>query len=95
VVVNEGSEGYVHYIYDGDGNPVWLQGSANMRQWSGFCPTCTGPTPTKQPVGPFTRNFVDETNMNWTLDYTLLAPLQGTVNRTDDTNKLTARIDCQ
>jgi len=95
VVVNEGSEGYVHYIYDGDGNPVWLQGSANMRQWSGFCPTCTGPTPTKQPVGPFTRNFVDETNMNWILDYTLLAPLQGTVNRTDDTNKLTARIDCQ
>lgn len=95
VVVNEGSEGYVHYIYDAKGNPVWLQGGANMRQWSGFCPVCTGPAPTKEPVGPFTRSFLDEDSMNWTLDYTLLAPLTGKVNRTDSTGKLTVRLDCQ
>jgi hypothetical protein len=95
VVVNTGSEGYVHYIYDADGNPVWLQGSANMRQWSGFCPVCTGPTPTRTPVGPFTRELTDETNMTWTLDYSLLTPLHGTVNRTDVTQKITARIECQ
>jgi hypothetical protein len=97
------SQGYVHYIYDGDGNPVWIQGAAapatvqqmNMRQWSGFCPTCTGPEPTKRPVGTFTRDFLDEDSMTWTLDYSLLPPLIGVINRTDDTIKLTAQLECQ
>ena len=97
VVVNEGSEGYVHYIYDGNGNPAWLQGGAqlNLRQWSGFCPTCTGPAPTKITVGTFARDFVDEANMSWNMDYTLILPLAGSIDRTDDTAKLTVRLDCQ
>jgi hypothetical protein len=110
VMVNANSQGFVHYIYDSNGNPIWLLGATalpatsgaveetrevTMRQWSGFCPVCTGPAPTKQPVGSFTRDFIDESNMTWTLDYSLLPPLEGVINRTDDTGKLTSRVECQ
>lgn len=103
VGVFSGSQGYVHYIYDGKGNPVWIQGAnaspttetMNVRQWSGFCPVCNETERTRQPVGTFTRVFADESNANWTLDYELLPPLTGVINRTDDTIKLTAPLECQ
>jgi hypothetical protein len=103
VMVNDSSQGYVHYVYDGKGNPVWLQGANGvpgsseiaLKQWSGFCPVCTGPTPSKKTVGLFTRDFVDEQNMNWNLNYVLASPLTGAVDRPDGTAKLTVRLDCQ
>jgi hypothetical protein len=102
VLVNDVAQGYVHFIYDASGNPTWLQGGAlldrtelNLRQWTGNCPVCTGPVPDKVPVGTFNRDYTDETNMAWTLDYALNPPLSGVIERTDDTQKLTVRLDCQ
>jgi len=45
-------------------------------------------------VGVFSRVFSDEFNLNWTLDYTLRPPLSGTIDRTDDTGKLTVTQIC-
>jgi len=103
VMVNTSSQGYIHYIYDGTGKPIWLlasEGSATgqempLLQGSGFCPVCTGDQPAFETVGVLSKDFVDETNMNWNLDYVLLPPLTGTINRSDDTEKLTVRLDCQ
>jgi subtilisin family serine protease len=105
VLVNETSQGYIHYIYDDLGKPVWLIGAAtadglpniqelSLGQWSGYCAVCTGDTPTKEPVGVFTGDFSDENNMTWNLNYVLNAPLSGSIDRTDDTRKLTVPLIC-
>ena len=39
--------------------------------------------------------FDSEIAMTWTLDYELIAPLSGLIDRPDDTEKLTARSACQ
>ena len=95
MLVNASFQAYINFIYDANGNPAWLQGSANMRQWTGNCPVCTGPVPDRVPVGTFDPEYTDETNMTWTLEYALNPPLSGTINRTDATEKLTVRQDCQ
>ena len=104
-LTNSASEGFVHYIYDDDGNPVWLTAASGpqpptstdmpLLQWSGYCAACTGADPTFETVGVFTRTFFDEANMNWTLDYVLSPPLAGSITRTDDTQKLTIKQVCQ
>ncbi len=66
-----------------------------MGQWSGYCAVCTGDTPSQEPVGLFTRDYADEYNMTWTLDYVLNPPLSGTITRTDVTEKLTVSQVCQ
>jgi len=50
---------------------------------------------TIETVGLFTRNFDSEQSMTWSLDYVLNAPLSGSIDRPDDTIKLTAPIACQ
>ena len=103
VLVNKNAQGYINFIYDGNGNPAWLQGSngdtekreMNMRQWTGFCPVCTGDDPSKVPVGVFTRDYTSETEMSWTLEYTLNPPLTGAINRPDVTQKLTVPQACE
>lgn len=105
VVVNDGTEGYVHYIYDDLGNPAWLLGSVAtenlpgeqemaLSQWSGFCAVCSGIDPTRETVGMFVREYADEGNMTWNLDYVLNTPLSGSVNREDDVGKLTVSLAC-
>ena len=106
VVMNESTEGHLHYIYDDMGNPAWLLGAGGtdnipgsqelpITQWSGFCAVCSGPEPTQETVGTLTREFADEKNMTWTLNYVLNAPLSGSVNRSDDAGKLTLSQACQ
>jgi len=106
VVANVSTEGHLHYVYDDAGNPAWLLGAAgttnipgsqelNLLQFSGFCAVCTGDKPTTETVGTLTREYGDEENMTWNLNYVLSAPLSGSVNRSDDTRKLTLTQACQ
>ena len=105
VVVNEVSQAFVHYIYDDSGRPVWLIGTpspqsatnpeASLLQFSGFCAVCSEGPITTDDVGQFTRDFVSESSMTWNLNYALNPPLSGSIDRTDDTIKLTAPVACQ
>jgi hypothetical protein len=45
-------------------------------------------------VGVFSRQFQSEERQNWTLDYVLESPLVGSVERTDETGKLTVKLSC-
>jgi len=105
VVVNKTSQAFVHYIYDDSGKPVWLIGApepqsstnpeSSLLQFSGFCAVCAENPITVETVGLFTRSIVDEDNMTWNLDYLLNSPLSGSIDRTDNTIKLTAPVACQ
>jgi len=106
VVTNESTEGHLHYMYDDMGNPAWLLGAGRtdnipgsqeipLTQWSGFCAACTGDAPTSTTVGTLTREFADEENMTWSLDYELNSPLSGSVMRPDDAGKLTLLQACE
>jgi len=105
VVVKEASQAFVHYLFDDRGRPVWLIGApdpqspsvseSTLSQFSGYCAVCSEDELTNEPVGLFTRDFFSEDTMRWNLNYVLLPPLSGSVNRTDDTAKLTARVACE
>ena len=105
VVVNDISQAFVHYIYEGSGRPTWLigapdpQSSTNpesaLLQFDGYCAVCSEKPVTIETVGLFTRDFESETNMTWNLNYILNAPLSGSVDRTDNTIKLTDPVACQ
>jgi subtilisin family serine protease len=105
VLANEVAQGYLHYIYDAHGRPVWLIGSTGteglpnaevpLLQFQGYCAVCSGSTPTSEEVGVMTLDYADESNVTWNLDYLLMPPLSGTVDRTDDARKLTRTLDCE
>lgn len=105
VAVPAGAQAFLHYIYDDNGNPVWLLGvpepqsatavESPLSQYGGFCAVCAEKVITVDPVGLFTRTFTNEDSMTWNLDYVLKSPLGGTINRSDDTSKLTAPAVCQ
>lgn len=104
VIVNSGSQAFIHYIYDAEGAPVWLIGSPSpqsataeesvLKQLGGFCPTCAETPITTADVGVFSREFQSEERQTWTLNYALQAPLLGSVERTDETGKLTVKLSC-
>ncbi len=104
-LANEISQGYLHYIYDAQGRPVWLIGAGvagglphaeiALSQFSGYCAACSGSSPTSQEVGLFTLDYTDEDSATWNLNYVLNPPLSGSVNRTDDVRKLTVPVSCQ
>ncbi len=106
VLVNAVSQGHLHYIYDGFGNPRWILGSdgtdglpnareVTMEQFSGYCAVCTPKPLSNEPIGVLTRDFADESNVTWTLDYVLNPPLTGSVMRTDVALKLSEPMICQ
>jgi len=106
VLVNVGTQGYLHYIYDDRGRPVWLLGAnvndslpniqeMSLLQYDGYCAVCSGTEPTTKEVGLFTGDYADELNATWNLNYVLEAPLSGSVDRTDETMKLTVPLVCQ
>jgi hypothetical protein len=64
-------------------------------QYGGFCAVCSDLPLTTDTVGLFTREFTSESAMNWNLDYVLKAPLSGSINRSDDTSKLTTPVVCE
>ncbi len=104
-LVNAAAQAFVHYIYDDKGNPVWLVASPvqqsptvdelQMSQWTGYCVVCTGSEPVSETVGMFNRDFSDEFNLTWTLDYELASPISGSISRTDVTEKLTIDKVCK
>jgi len=104
-LVSESAQAYIHFLYDDDGNPRWLLAAPSTQsvtatempllQFSGYCAVCDEKPITNATAGEFTRNFADESNMTWKLDYSFLAPVSGVINRTDDAEKLTVRLDCQ
>jgi subtilisin family serine protease len=104
VLVNDSAQGYLHYIYDANGSPVWLQAADTLvglphtetalMQYSGYCAVCTGDVPTSRAVGVFTMDYVDDQNAGWNLDYLLLPPLSGSVKRSDVVAKLTVPLPC-
>jgi len=104
VIVNSGSQAFIHYIYDAEGAPVWLIGSPSpqsatveesvLKQLGGFCPTCAESPITTADVGVFSREFQSEERQTWSLDYVLQSPLLGSVERTDETGKLTVKLNC-
>ncbi|MFC1778444.1 hypothetical protein ACFL3I_14090, partial [Pseudomonadota bacterium] len=105
VVVNEASQAFVHYLFDDHGRPVWLIGRPEpqsstasesiLLQFSGYCAVCAEDELTIDSVGLFSRDFIGEDSMSWNLNYVLLPPLSGSVNRTDDTAKLSSRVACK
>ena len=105
VLVNETAQGYLHYIYDARGNPVWLQGADEndglpqaevpLMQFEGYCAVCNGETPTSRDVGVFNIDYTDEQNAGWNLNYMLAPPLNGSVDRSDAVGKLTIPLGCQ
>ena len=105
VVVNGTSQAFIHYIFDGLGRPVWLIGSPSpqspteqemsLSQLGGFCAVCSADAITSKSVGMFSREFATEDAQSWNLDYVLQSPLSGSVDRTDETEKLTVRQDCE
>lgn len=105
VLVNEGTQGYLHYIYDSEGQPVWLLGAnvndglpqaeIPLQQFSGYCAVCSGPAPTAREVGLFTLDYTNEGSAGWNLNYVLAEPLSGSIDRSDDVIKLTTPLVCQ
>jgi hypothetical protein len=107
VVVNGTSQAFVHYIFDDSGRPVWLIGAREseaqspteaespLLQFGGFCAVCSDRLITIETVGVFTREFISESSMNWNLDYVLKAPLSGSIDRSDETSKLTTPVACE
>ena len=104
-LVNRSSQVFVHFIYDDDGNPRWLLAvpepqsptaeEATMLQFKGYCAVCDEKPVSFEPAGVFTRTFADENNLSWTLDYSFLSPLSGSIKRTDDAERITLPLDCQ
>jgi hypothetical protein len=105
-LVNKASQAFVHYIYNDKGTSAWLIGAddANqsptgrvvpLLQFSGYCAVCAVSPIVIETVGEFTRDFADEDNLTWTLDYSFVAPVSGTIDRTDDAGKLTVPLICQ
>ena len=103
-LVNAASQAFIHFLYDDDGNPRWLlavsepqpptPGDFSLLQFNGYCAVCNATPISSEVAGVFSWDFADEENMTWTLDYSFLAPVSGTINRTDVAEKLTVRLDC-
>jgi subtilisin family serine protease len=108
VLVNAERQGQIHYLFDDQGNPRWLLAQDTvdpapsnpeipLLQYSGYCPVCA-PSEVAfldEPVGLVTRSFSSETEGNWTLDYVLEPPLQGSAARSEAIVKLTHRTECE
>jgi hypothetical protein len=103
--MNSVTQFQVHYIYDDVGMPRWLVGqdvenpeptnvTIPLLQTSGFCAVCSGET-SFETVGTVDRHFDSESEGDWTLDYLLLPPLSASVQRMDQSYKLTADTECQ
>jgi hypothetical protein len=101
----EAAQAQVHYLFDGWGVPRWIIAADDenqsstateipLLQFDGFCSLCTPETVTYQTVGLVTREFDDESNGSWTLDFVLAPPLMQSIERTDDIEKLSDTLHC-
>jgi hypothetical protein len=106
VLVNASTQSQIHYLFDGAGLPRWLyaQDVVNpeptnselpILQFKGYCAVCQASAISSQTVGVLERSFTSETAGSWNLDYLFMAPLSGSVDRTDSIVKLTDNLECQ
>jgi len=106
ILMNSATQAQIHYLFDAAGMPRWLFAQDRdepaptnpempMLQFSGYCAVCSMSAVTSQPVGVLARSFSSETAGSWTLDYLLVPPLSGSVERTDQIIKLTDTIPCE
>ena len=104
VLVNVQTQSQIHYLFDDTGSPRWLAAAEldispsatelPLLQFTGYCAVCEAKEVTSREVGVLERTFLNESEGNWTLDYLLMAPLSGSVERTDSIIKITDKIDC-
>jgi hypothetical protein len=105
VLMSASTQSQVHYVFDAAGTPRWLyaQDVVNpaptnselpILQIKGFCAVCEASAVSTQTVGVLERSFSSETAGTWNLDYLLMAPLAGSVDRTDPIVKLTDVLEC-
>jgi len=59
-----------------------------MTQFEGFCPTCATSAITNDDVGLLSHDYLSESAANWTLNYLLVPPLSGDIERDDQAVKL-------
>lgn len=106
VMVNDIAQAQIHYLFDAGGKPRWLFGQSltdasptletlDLLQFHGYCAVCNSADVDFDPVGMLSREFGSETDGSWTLEYELLAPLDGTIDRTDSVIRLTDVLSCQ
>lgn len=106
VVVNAITQAQIHYLFDARGLPRWflvqdtvetapINPTIPILQVTGYCTVCDPAPIGIETVGMLERSFDSETTGSWTLDYVFGAPLEGSVQRTEDIVKLTPTLDCQ
>jgi hypothetical protein len=106
VLMSASTQAQVHYLFDAAGTPRWLyaqdvvspeptNSELPMLQIKGFCAVCPATAVSSQTVGVVERSFISETAGTWNLDYLFMAPLIGSVDRTDSIVKLTDVLECQ
>lgn len=80
----------IHYLFDDQGRPVWLQAAGSngdditLTQFQGYCPTCAASAITSQDVGLLTPDYQSSTSADWNFNYLLMPPLAGDVDRLDE-----------
>jgi hypothetical protein len=91
------------YLYDALGQPHWLAAStpsfmpdtsADLNQFSGFCPTCSYAPTTHQVVGSLSVNYADATHGTYAANANLLPPLSGAWNINQPIARLTGKTTC-
>ena len=106
VLVSELTQAQIHYLFDGTGTARWLyaqdlvspaptNSELPMLQFSGYCALCEATSVSSETVGMLERSFSSEIAGSWTLDYVFAEPLTGSVNRTDQIQKLTDTLVCE
>jgi len=106
VLVSAINQAQIHYLFDGRGYPRWLfaqdladpspgKQSLPMLQFQGYCAVCDPAGVSYREMGALGRGFDSDTAGEWTLDYGFLAPLTGSVERTDVITKLTDTLLCE
>jgi hypothetical protein len=106
VLVSAITQSQIHYLFDADGTPRWLyaqdlvspeptNSELPILQLKGYCAVCQASAISSQTVGVLERSFSNETAGTWNLDYLFMAPLGGSVDRTDPIVKLTDVLPCQ
>jgi subtilisin family serine protease len=106
VLAYAAAEAQVHYIYDGEGVPRWLIGAHDeetapqdgvlqLLQFSGYCAVCTPVEVSWHTAGEVDYSFASDTAGDWTLDFSLDAPLSQTISRSDQVVKLSDTLSCE
>ncbi len=105
VLVNDTTQAQIHYLFDAAGLPRWLFAqdlqnpdplapSVPILQFSGYCAVCDETTVDSVQVGTLGLGFDSDTAGFWSLDYDFAAPVNGSVERTDQVIKLTDTLGC-